>query len=85
MAFLEIIKMNGDELLKIDGFDEAVIGVQQSIEPKLVYDIDKMALILVTEDEMNLEDAYDHISYNLLSTEHAIIIKICSCKDFEDN
>ena len=35
MAFLEIINMNGDELLKIDGFDEAVIGVQQSIEPKL--------------------------------------------------
>ena len=44
---------NGDELLKIDCFDEAIIGVQESIEPKLVYDIDKIAEILMTREQMS--------------------------------
>ena len=58
---------NGDELLKIDGFDEAIIGVQESIEPKLVYDIDKIAEILMTREQMSEEDSYDYISYNITS------------------
>ena len=56
-----------DELLKIDGFDEAIIGVLDSIKPKLVYDIDKIAEILMTRDEMSKEDAHEHISFNITS------------------
>ena len=35
--------MSTDKLFKINGFDQALIGVQECIEPKLVYDIDKIA------------------------------------------
>ena len=77
---------NGDELLKIDGFDEAIIGVQESIEPKLVYDIDKIAEILMTRDEMSEEDAYDYISYSITSAyvgeKTPIIVKTGKLKDF---
>ena len=50
MVCMEILNMIGDELLKIDGFDNAIIGVERSIEPKLVYDIDKIAEILITRE-----------------------------------
>tara|TARA_R100000005_G_C4861483_1_gene122643 strand:- start:27 stop:266 length:240 start_codon:yes stop_codon:yes gene_type:complete len=53
-----------DKLFKINGFDQAIIGVQECIEPKLVYDIDKIADILMQRDGMTSEDAYDYISYN---------------------
>ena len=77
---------NGDELLKIDGFDEAIIGVQESIEPKLVYDIDKIAEILMTREQMTEEDAYEYISYNITSAyvgeKTPILIKVGKLKDF---
>jgi hypothetical protein len=80
------LNMNGDELLKIDGFDEAIIGVQESIEPKLVYDIDKIAEILMTREQMTEEDAYDYISYNITSAyvgeKTPILIKVGKLKDF---
>ena len=75
-----------DQLLKIAGFDEAIIGVQESIEPKLVYDIDKIAEILMTRDEMSEEDAYDYISYSITSAyvgeKTPIIVKTGKLKDF---
>ena len=81
-----IPNMNDDELLKIDGFDEAIIGVQESIEPKLVYDIDKIAEILMTREQMTEEDAYDYISYNITSAyvgeKTPILIKVGKLKDF---
>jgi len=62
-----IQNMNGDELLKIDGFDDAIIGVEESVKSKLVYDIDKIAEILMTREQMTKEDSYDYISYNITS------------------
>ena len=77
---------NGDELLKIDGFDEAIIGVQESIEPKLVYDIDKIADILMTREQMSEEDSYDYISYNITSAyvgkKTPILVKTGKLEDF---
>ena len=77
---------NGDELLKIDGFDEAIIGVQESIEPKLVYDIDKIAEILMTREQMSEKDSYDYISYNITSAyvgkKTQILVKTCKLEDF---
>ncbi len=77
---------NGDELLKIDGFDEAIIGVQESIEPKLVYDIDKIAEILMTREQMSEEDSYDYISYNITSAyvgkKTPILVKTGKLEDF---
>jgi hypothetical protein len=77
---------NGDELLKIDGFDEAIIGVQECIEPKLVYDINKIAQILIKKDGMTEEDAYDYISYNITSAyvgkKTPILVKTGKLEDF---
>tara|TARA_A100001515_G_scaffold119691_1_gene102410 strand:- start:253 stop:489 length:237 start_codon:yes stop_codon:yes gene_type:complete len=51
------------DILKIDGFDKAIIGVQEGIQPRLVYDLWKMVDIL--KEDMSEEDALDHISYNI--------------------
>lgn len=51
------------DILKIDGFDKAVIGVQEGIQPRLVYDLWKIVDVL-TED-MSEEDALDYIAYNI--------------------
>ena len=81
-----IPNMNDDELLKIDGFDDAIIGVQESIERKLVYDIDKIAEILMTEEKMSEEDAYDYISFNITSAyvgeKTPILVKVGKLEDF---
>jgi len=65
--------MIDDKLFKIKGYDEAIIGVEQSIEPKLVYDLDKIAEIMITQEGMSEEDAYDHISYNLSSADVILV------------
>jgi len=51
------------DILKIDGFDDAIIGVQEGMQPRLVYDLWKMVDIL--KEDMSEEDALDHISYNI--------------------
>ena len=51
------------DILKIDGFDNAIIGVQEGIQPRLVYDLWKIVDVL-TED-MSEEDALDYIAYNI--------------------
>lgn len=55
------------DILKMNGFDDAIIGVQENIQPKIVYDLWKMVEIL-NEEGMSTEDALDHISYNITST-----------------
>ena len=75
-----------DELLKINGFDDAIIGVEESVEQKLIYDIDKIAGILITRDQMSYEDAYDYISYNITSAyvgkKTPILVKTGKLEDF---
>ena len=51
------------DILKIDGFDEAIIGVQEGIQPRLVYDLWKIVDVLT--EEMSEEDALDYIAYNI--------------------
>jgi hypothetical protein len=51
------------DILKIDGLDKAIIGVQEGIQPRLVYDLWKIVDVL-TED-MSEEDALDYIAYNI--------------------
>lgn len=55
------------DILKMDGFDDAIIGLQENIQPKIVYDLWKMVEIL-NEEGMSTEDALDHIGYNITST-----------------
>lgn len=51
------------DILKIDGFDDAIIGVQEGIQPRLVYDLWKIVDVL--KQDMSEEDALDYIAYNI--------------------
>ena len=46
-----------------DYLDQAIIGI--STEGRVIYDYNKLADIFVTEEGMTLEDAYEHLGYNL--------------------
>lgn len=68
MTLLEILEVYRDEeLLMVDGFDEAVIGVEV-LKMRLVYDINKMRTILVDRDKMTFEDAMDFLDHNVLGS-----------------
>ena len=75
-----------DEFLKINGFDDAIIGVEESVEQKLIYDIDKIAEILITRDQMTEDDAYKYISFNITSAyvgeKTPILVKTGKFEDF---
>jgi hypothetical protein len=51
-----------EEILKADGFDDAVIGIDTHM--RLVYSITKSLDILV-KDGMTMEDAMEHFYYNV--------------------
>ena len=68
MTLLEILEVYQDEeLLMVDGFDEAVIGVE-ALKMRLVYDINKMRTILVEKDKMTFEEAMDFLDHNVLGS-----------------
>ena len=53
-----------ESFLKADGFDDAVIGVEER-SLRLIYSVGKCIEILITKEEMELEDALEHFSYNV--------------------
>jgi hypothetical protein len=53
-----------EEILKADGFDDAVIGIEQT-RLRLVYDIDKMRTILIDGEGMTFEEAMEYLDYNV--------------------
>jgi hypothetical protein len=62
----EILEYYPDEtFLKADGLDEAVIGVQIGEPMRLIYSVSKVIEILITNDEMELEDALEHFEFNI--------------------
>jgi len=66
MTLEEIIDNYGDEdLLKADGFDEAVIGIEINTN-RLVYDIFKMRELLIKNDGMSSDDAMEYLDFNVL-------------------
>lgn len=59
-----------DDLLKFDGFDDAIIGVcvtwhDNILVERIVYD-GKKIMSHLTENGMSEEEASDHIDFNLL-------------------
>ncbi len=59
----KIIDAYSDEtFLKADGFDEAIIGVDETTM-RLIYSVSKCIQILMKE--MSEEDALEHFSYNV--------------------
>jgi hypothetical protein len=62
----EILEYYPDEtFLKADGLDSAVIGVEIAEPMRLIYSVSKVIEHLVTEDEMDLEDALEHFEFNI--------------------
>lgn len=53
-----------EEILKADGFDEAVIGIEIP-SMRLIYSVSQCIDILVNDDEMDREDAVDHFYFNV--------------------
>jgi hypothetical protein len=54
------------ELLQADGFDDAIIGLEP-LSGKVIYDIDMMVQVLVTQEELTHEDAIEYLDYNVLN------------------
>ena len=53
-----------EELLKMDGFDDAIIGEAQRFNTHfMVYDYDKVIMILM-RDGMNREEAQEYWEFN---------------------
>jgi hypothetical protein len=52
------------DFLKADGFDAAVIGIDESTM-RLIYSVSLCIDILVREQEMDYEDALEYFSYNV--------------------
>jgi len=55
-----------EEILKADGFDQAVIGIGQAFgdNSRLIYSVKKCLEILVGQG-MNYEDAVEHFEFNV--------------------
>jgi hypothetical protein len=51
-----------EEFIKIDGFDEAIIGIED-FDMRLIYSCSKIIDIL--KQEMSEEDAIEHFEYNI--------------------
>ena len=53
---------------KIDGHDDAIIGVWESAEgSRLVYDHSRMVMTLMQRDDLSYDEAVDYISFNILA------------------
>lgn len=54
-----------DEFLIADGFDEAIIGIEES-SMRLIYSVSKCLEILMRD--MTEEDAIEHFSFNVVGS-----------------
>jgi hypothetical protein len=55
-----------EEFLFVDGFDDAIIGVDEN-KGRIVYDIDEIINILII-DGMDVDDAFDFYYYNIVGS-----------------
>ena len=59
-------KLNNDQTMFADGFEDAIIGLDTSNEIfRVIYDREKMIDILVFRDDMTSEDAIEYLEYNV--------------------
>ena len=66
MTSEEIKEMADENAIVWDGFDDAIVGVDNT--GRLVYDIDAMVRGLTERDDMSEEDALDYLGYNVFGT-----------------
>ena len=51
---------------RANGFEEAEIGVTESMVPVIVYDYDRCIKILIDRDEMSHTDAIEYMQHNVV-------------------
>ena len=57
------------KLLKADGFDDAIIGVATQFNRQfIVYDYDKVIMILRRDTEMSEEEAVEYYDFNIVGS-----------------
>ena len=61
-----VSRYEDEDILKADGFDKAIIGVDEHNTIRLIYSYTKIIQILM-EDDMTREDAIEHFYYNIQS------------------
>ncbi len=54
-----------DEILQADGFDKAIIGLEP-LSGKVIYDIQKMTMVLIDEG-LSHEEAIEYLDFNVLN------------------
>ena len=65
-AVKQAIQELSPESILWDGFDEALVGLQEESE-KAVYDTQKMVSILRNRDDMTEEEALEYLSFNVFT------------------
>ena len=53
-----------DEILKADGLDEAIIGVDQS-SMRLIYSVTKCIQVIMRDSEIDEEEAIEYFEFNV--------------------
>ena len=59
-------ELEDNECLLADGFDDALIGITEGMNPVSVYDTDKCIEVLMRDHEMNQDEAVDYFYYNVV-------------------
>ena len=57
--------IHAEDAIQFEGLDYAIIGV--SIDGYYVYEYDTMASILIDDDGMTMDEAYEWLDYNVLN------------------
>lgn len=52
-----------EEIIKADGYDEAIIGIDENTM-RLIYSIKECINILIEKEKMSREDALEHFYFN---------------------
>jgi len=59
-------ELTDHECLLADGFNDALIGISEGMNPVAVYDTDKCIDILMKDSNINHEDALDYFYFNVV-------------------
>lgn len=74
-----------DELMFMDGFDEAILGVSDNFrEPVVVYSRSKCIEILMLDQEMDYMEAVEYFDFNVAGAYVGELTPIIVNDDFED-
>jgi len=58
--------LNDNECILADGFNKAIIGISQGLQPKAIYNMQKCIHILMERDSMNIDEAEEFFDFNVL-------------------